>query len=127
MAMRNPYDQYKENSIKTAGPEELTLMLYNGAIKFINQGNLFIKQGNIQKTNEVIQRAQDIILELNITLNMDYEISKTLRSLYLYILERLIVANLKKEEVYLNEVLELVTSLRDTWKEAMKISKTGNR
>ena len=66
MAMQNPYNQYKENSIKTASPEELTLMLYNGAIKFINQGKVFIEQKNIEKANDSIKRAQDIILELNI-------------------------------------------------------------
>jgi len=125
MAMQNPYNQYKENSVKTASPEELTLMLYNGAIKFIGQSKIFVEQKNIEKTNTAIMRAQAIIQELNITLNMDYEISQNLRALYLYIIEKLVDGNIKKEVAPLDEALEMVTSLRDTWKEAMKISKTG--
>lgn len=125
MAMANPYNQYKESSVKTAGPEELTLMLYNGAIKFIGQGKIFIEQKNIEKTNEALKRAQDIINELNITLNMDYEVSKNLRMLYSYILEKLVDGNVKKDVAHLDEALDMVTSLRDTWKEAMKIAKLG--
>ncbi|QUH24909.1 flagellar export chaperone FliS [Serpentinicella alkaliphila] len=127
MAMQNPYNNYKENSVKTASPEELTLMLYNGAIKFIGQSKIHIENKNIEKTNETIVRAQSIIQELNVTLNMDYEISKNLRMLYVFILDKLVDGNIKKEIAPLDEALEIVTSLRDTWKEAMKVSKLGNR
>ncbi|WP_132848736.1 flagellar export chaperone FliS [Serpentinicella alkaliphila] len=125
--MQNPYNNYKENSVKTASPEELTLMLYNGAIKFIGQSKIHIENKNIEKTNETIVRAQSIIQELNVTLNMDYEISKNLRMLYVFILDKLVDGNIKKEIAPLDEALEIVTSLRDTWKEAMKVSKLGNR
>ncbi|MDR5659796.1 flagellar export chaperone FliS [Serpentinicella sp. ANB-PHB4] len=125
MAMQNPYNQYKENKVKTAGPAELTLMLYDGAIKFINQGKLYIQQKNIIKSNEAIQRAQDIIHELNISLNMDYEMSQNLRALYTFVLDRLVDANIKKDEQALEEALNMVREMRDTWKEAMKLAKTG--
>lgn len=125
MAMKNPYGQYKQNSIMTANPQELTLMLYNGALKFIGQAKIYIEQKNIPKANESIMRAQDIVQELNITLNMDYEVSTGLRSLYTYILEKLVDANISKDVKHLDEAAEMVTELRDTWKEAMKITKTG--
>lgn len=125
MAINNPYGQYKQNSIMTASPQELTLMLYNGALKFIGMSKIFIEQKNIQKANESIMRAQNIIQELNITLNMDYEVSENLRSLYTYILGKLVDANITKDIVHLDEATEMVTELRDTWKEAIKISKTG--
>ncbi len=125
MAMKNPYGQYKQNSIMTASPQELTLMLYNGALKFIGMAKIDIEHKNIPKANESIMRAQDIIQELNITLNMDYEISTGLRSLYTYILEKLVDANISKDAKYLDEAAEMVTELRDTWKEAMTISKSG--
>lgn len=125
MAINNPYGQYKQNSIMTASPQELTLMLYNGALKFIGLSKIYIEQKNIPKTNESIIRAQDIIQELNITLNMDYEISKGLRSLYTYILDLLVDANISKDIKYLDQAAQMVTELRDTWKEAIKISKTG--
>ncbi|SCY86386.1 flagellar export chaperone FliS [Alkaliphilus peptidifermentans] len=127
MAMNNPYNQYKENSIKTASPQELTLMLYNGAIKFINQSKIFIEEKNVSSANEALKRAQDIIEELNNTLDMKYDISDRLRTIYTYILERLREANIKKDITPLNEAMEMVTELRDTWKEAMKLAKNGNR
>ncbi|MBM7615394.1 flagellar export chaperone FliS [Alkaliphilus hydrothermalis] len=125
MAMKNPYNQYKENSVKTASPQELTLMLYNGALKFINQGKLFIEQKNIASANESLKRAQDIIDELNVTLDMNYEISHNLRSLYTYILEKLLEGNMTKSIEPLEEAIEMVTELRDTWKEAMRLAKIG--
>ena len=96
MATVNPYQQYQEQSVMTASPGELTLMLYNGCIKFINQAKLFIEQKNIEKANNAIIRAQDIIQELMVTLNMDYEISKNLAALYDYMNRRLIDANISK-------------------------------
>lgn len=125
MALNNPYNQYKENSVLTASPQELTLMLYNGALKFIQQGKICIEQKNIQGANEALKRAQDIIQELNITLDMNYEISKTLRSLYIYINDKLFEANIKKDALYLDEAYAMVAELRDTWKEAMKLAKVG--
>ncbi len=114
------YQQYQQNSIMTASPEELTLMLYNGAIKFINLGKLHIENKEIEKANNAIKRAQDIIMELNNTLDMNYEISNNLRSIYTFILEKLIDANIKKDVKFLDEALPLIEEIRDTWKEAMK-------
>lgn len=114
------YQQYQQNSIMTASPEELTLMLYNGAVKFINLGKLHIENKEIEKANNAIKRAQDIIYELNSTLNMNYEIANNLRSIYTFILEKLIDANMKKDIKTLDEVLPFIEELRDTWKEAMK-------
>lgn len=125
MAMKNPYSQYKQNSIMTASPQELTLMLYNGALKFIGMSKIYIEQKDISKSSESIMRAQDIIQELNITLNMDYEVSTGLRSLYIYILDKLVDANISKDVKHLDEAAKMVTELRDIWKEAMRTSKSG--
>jgi len=125
MAVNNVYQQYQQNSIMTASPEDLTLMLYNGAIKFINLGKLFIEEKNMEKAHYNIIRAQDIISELNITLDMDYEISQNLRKLYTFVLEKLLDANISKDVKHLDEALEIVEGLRDTWKDAMQeIKKT---
>lgn len=120
MTYNNMYQQYQQNSIMTASPEELTLMLYNGAIKFINLGKLHIENKEIEKANNAIKRAQDIITELNNTLDMNYEISHNLGSIYTFILEKLLDANIKKDISFLDEVLPLIEEIRDTWKEAMK-------
>ena len=98
MTANNAYAKYKEQSVTTATPEELTLMLYNGCIKFINLAEVFIDDKNIEKINVNILKAQDIVNELNITLNMDYEVSENLRQLYSFVNERLIEANLRKDK-----------------------------
>ncbi|TAH63572.1 MAG: flagellar export chaperone FliS [Gottschalkiaceae bacterium] len=118
--MQQQYQQYQQNSIMTASPEELTLMLYNGAIKFMNLGKHHIENKEIEKTNEALKKAQAIIMELNNTLDMNYEISNNLRSIYTFILDKLIDANIRKDASILDEALPLIEEIRDTWKEAMK-------
>lgn len=120
MAAVNPYQQYQEQSIMTASPGELTLMLYNGCIKFIKQAKLYIEEKDIEKANNAIIRAQDIIYELMSTLNMDYEISNNMMALYDYMNRRLIDANISKDIKVLDEVLNLTVEFRDTWMEVIK-------
>ncbi|NLX62345.1 MAG: flagellar export chaperone FliS [Tissierellia bacterium] len=113
-------NQYKQNTVYTATPEELTLMLYDGCIKFMNIAKYNIENKNIQKSHEALLRAQDIIMELRSTLDPSYQISNNLMSLYDFMRQRLIDANINKDIKPIEEVLELMTDLRDTWKEAMK-------
>jgi flagellar protein FliS len=119
----NAYNQYKENSIQTSSPEELTLMLYNGLVKFIMRGIDSIDKKNMQEAHNNIIRAQDIITEFMYTLDMRYELSASLNSIYDYMLRRLIEANLAKDKSILEEVLGFAKILRDTWEQAMKIAK----
>lgn len=123
MSYNNAYNQYKENSVYTASPEELTLMLYNGLVKFIMQAQAAVEEKNIMKANNCIIRAQDIIVEFQTTLDMQYEVSKNLMSLYDYIYRRLVQANIKKDKDILEEILGLAKELRDTWSQAMKLAK----
>lgn len=116
----NAYNQYKQNTVMTATPEELTLMLYDGAIKYMNIAKYSIENNEMEKAHSSLIRAQDIVIELNTTLNMDYGISKNLRSLYDFIINRLIDGNIKKEAQPIEDALEIMTGIRDTWKEAMK-------
>lgn len=119
----NQYNQYKQNSVYTASPEELTLMLYNGLIKFIMQAQAAIEEKNLEKANDSIIRAEDIINEFKATLNMQYSVSKGLLMLYDYMINRLFEANIKKDTAILAEVLEFAKELRDTWSQAMKLAK----
>ncbi|ACL74494.1 flagellar export chaperone FliS [Ruminiclostridium cellulolyticum] len=123
MTINNGYNQYKENSVYTATPEELTLMLYNGLVKFIMLAQSAIDDKNIEKANNSIIRAQDIILEFQVTLDMKYEVSNNLYSIYDYMHRRLVQANIKKDKDILEEVLGMAKELRDTWTQAMKIAK----
>jgi flagellar protein FliS len=123
MVTNNGFNQYKESSIKTSTPEELTLMLYNGLVKFLMQAQNAIETNNIEKANNSILRAQAIIKEFQATLDMNYEVSEGLDSLYDYMYRRLIEANLKKDVSIVEEILGYSKELRDTWAQAMKIAK----
>lgn len=121
--LNNVVNQYKENSIKTAAPEELTLMLFNGLVKFLMQSQLAIDEKNIEKANTSIIRAQAIIKEFQATLDMDYEVSGGLESMYDYMYRRLVEANIKKDTSIIEEVLGYAKDFRDTWAQAMKLAK----
>ncbi|WP_404284858.1 flagellar export chaperone FliS [Exiguobacterium aurantiacum] len=121
----NPYAAYQNNAVTTANPQELTLMLYDGALKFTRLAKLAIEQGNPDLKNKNIQKTQAIFQELRLTLNKDIAISANLDSLYEYLGRRLVDANVKNDTTILDEVLDFTTELRDTWKEAMKLAKQG--
>ena len=123
MAINNPYQSYQQNSVNTASPGELTLMLYNGCLKFILLGKKAIEAGKIEEKNTNILKAQNIVHELMVTLNMDVAVSKDLMSLYDYMNRRLIDGNLKNDITALEEVEGLVTEFRNTWKEAIQLNR----
>ena len=123
---KNPYEKYKSNSVNTATKEELTLMLYDGAVKFCNQAIASMEADDHIKTNETIRKVQNIVREFQITLDKKHEIASQLDQLYDYMHRRLVEANLKKDIEILTEVRDHLRSLRDTWKEAMKLAKQGS-
>lgn len=113
-------NRYKQNSVMTATPEELTLMLYDGAIKFMNIAKYAMENREMERAHTSLIRAQDIILELNYSLDMNYDISKDLRNLYDFVLSKLVDANINKDITPIDEALVIVNEMRDTWKEVMK-------
>lgn len=121
MSLRNPYQAYENNQVLFAKGEELTLLLYQGAIKFIEQAKLALEKNDLQRAGNRMIKAQNIISELMVTLNMDIEISKSLLLLYDYVKQRLIDANLKKDAKILNEVQGMLVELLGTWTEAIKV------
>jgi len=123
MSLTNPYQTYQQNSVTTASPGELTLMLYNGCLKFIKQAREGMLAKHIEEKNTNLLKAQNIIRELMVTLNMDYEISQQMFAMYDYILNRLIEANIQNSVAYLDEVEGLVTEFRDTWKQVIQTNR----
>jgi len=122
-AQTSAHNAYKQNSVTTASPGELTLMLYNGCLKFLNKSKLAIEEKNIQDKNTNLQKAQAIISELMSTLNMNIEISKNMMALYEYMNNRLVEANIRNDITIIEEVEGLVTEFRDTWKEVIRINR----
>ncbi|MEH6905624.1 flagellar export chaperone FliS [Bacillus sp. AFS006103] len=121
MSLRNPYQAYENNQVLFAKGGELTLLLYQGAIKFIEQAKLALGKNDLQRASDRMIKAQNIISELMVTLNMDIEISKSLLLLYDYVKQRLIDANLNKDVKILNEVQGMLVELLETWTEAIKV------
>lgn len=123
MAINKAFNAYQTNSVTTAKPEELTLMLYNGLIRFIIQAQKAIEENDTERAHDNIIKAENILLEFEATLDNQYEISHNLFLLYDYMYQRLVNANLKKDPEILAEVLRFATELRDTWAQAMKTIK----
>lgn len=117
------YAQYNNSKILSASPAELTLMLYEGAIKFCNIAEVSIEHHDIQKSHTNIVKAQRIIDYLRQTLDMKYPVAKDFENIYEYLSHRLVEANIKKDAEILKEVNEHLHSVRDTWKEVMRINK----
>ena len=119
MSQNKAYQTYQNNAVNTASGGELTLMLYNGCMKFIKQAMKDINGSNFEEKNKHIQKAQNIIQELMITLDQEVEISKQILPLYEYIHFQLKEANIKNDVSKLEEALGLVTEFRDTWKQVI--------
>ncbi len=119
MAIPAAYAQYNNSKVLTASPAELTLMLYEGAIKFCNVAIMAVEKKDIQKAHMNIVKVENIVNYLQSTLDMKYPVSEDFDRIYTYLQQRLVRANVKKDPEILNEVCNHLRSLRDTWKEVM--------
>ena len=118
----NAINAYQRNAIMTATPAELTLMLYEGAIKFCNIGIIAIEKKDYEKANENLKKAQNIITELRVTLNRKYKVWEDFERVYEYIYRTLVDGNMKKDPEIVEEALKRIREMRDTWKEVMRLN-----
>lgn len=123
MALPNGYSQYSNNKITTASPAQLTLMLYDGAIKFCNIAIVAIEEKDIMKAHTNIRKVERIIEEFRASLNFKYKVAQDFENVYKYIYDRLVEANIRKDKEILEEVLTHLRTMRDTWKEVMVLAK----
>ena len=119
---KNGYAAYQNQKILTASPADLTLMLYEGAIKFCNIAIAACEKKDIEKEHINIRKCDAIIEEFQLTLDHKYEVAKDFDKVYTYLRQRLLAANLKKDPEILQEVLEHLRTMRDTWKEVMRLN-----
>jgi flagellar protein FliS len=112
-----------EDRVMTATKEELTLMLYEGGIRFLNMGIESMQKNDLDAANKHLQRTQDIVREFQMTLNHKYPIAQEMDTLYDYMHRRLVEGNMKKDLEILDEVLTMFREFRDTWKGAMKVAR----
>ena len=119
----NSYGVYKNNSVNFASKEQMLLMLLDGAVKFAKRGKLAIQEKDIKMAHDSITRTQDIFTELKVTLDTSAgEWAKQMFNIYSFINERLLQANIKKDEAIMDEVIPLIEEVRNTWNEAYKLS-----
>ena len=123
MAYNTAAKAYGNNRIETATPAELTLMLYEGAVKFCNIAIVGLEKNDYEKVNTNIQKCRNIIVELTSTLNMKYAVAEDLKRMYDYIFALLTEANMKKDMELLERALEELRGMRDVWKEVMTKAK----
>lgn len=115
-------DQYLENAVLTASPAKLVEMLYEKSVELLKEAKELIEKESFLDANEKIKRVQDIVIELNASLDMERggQIAQSLRSLYLYMYRTLVEANIKKDIKKLDEILGYFEELLEAWRTAMK-------
>jgi flagellar protein FliS len=123
MALPNAYAQYNTSKIMTASPADLTLMLYDGAIKFCSIAIMAVEQKDIPRAHNHIIKVENIVNYLRMTLDMKYGVAKDFERIYNYLSQRLTEANLRKDKEILEEVREHLRDVRDAWKDVMRMDK----
>ncbi|WP_094606098.1 Flagellar secretion chaperone FliS [Sporomusa silvacetica DSM 10669] len=124
MNAANMANAYKRQQVLTASPAELTLMLYNGAIRFVTESIQAIEKKDINKAHASNMRAQKIVRELMLATDMKQEISQKWILIDEYILHCLVQGNIKKDKSRLEEAKKFLLEFRDTWSQAMKLVRT---
>ncbi len=117
----NPYTQYRKIQVETSGPGELLLMLYDGALRFLGRGMKALDEGDLESCNTNLLRVQDIVFEL--IASLDYKaggVAESLATLYDYIYQLLVQANIKKDIEPLYQVEKMLSELRDAWKQSLE-------
>lgn len=129
-ANNNTVNPYLRTKILTASPEELRLMLYEGAIKFCRQAKPALEKKDYETSYNCLMRAQKIVLELSTSLNHDVapELCSKLSALYTYIFRRLVDANTQRDAAVVDECISLLEYEKQTWQMLMaKLTAEGGQ
>lgn len=121
------FDQYKSNEVATVSQGKLIVMLYEGAIRFLNVASSNMHPRKYDMVNSNIIRAQDIITELMLSLNLDNggKMANDLLSIYVYLKKRLLEANMKKDASILDEVIRHMSVLKESWDDVARKESNG--
>ncbi len=110
-------NEYLKTKVMTASPEQLHLMLYDGAIRFCEQGREAILDNNIEVAYKTLSKVQDIMLEFVNTLNdeVDPDNCARMRDLYMFCYQKVVHANMHRDTIQLDEALKILRHMRETW------------
>ena len=125
--MANSYQQYMRHDVMMATPMELVVMLYSGCIKRLRLAQMAIDKNDYEAANKNLQRAQDIVMELIMGLDMQYDIAKELMTIYEYVHRQIIRINASKDTTMIEPITEIMTNLRETWLQIQKENKSTAR
>ena len=107
---------YRQTEVQSRTPLELVVMLYDGAIRFLNVGALAMRNGDFVQARDRVRRAEAIIDELNYSLDMSQgEVATRLRSIYIFSKSHLLQGNLQRNPEAIDTVVRLLAELRDAW------------
>lgn len=108
---------YQQNQILTASPKKLVSLLFEGSIKNLSLAKIYLDKKDYEQVNRVLQKHQDIILELQGTLNFEQggEVARNLDMMYTYLYEQAMLANVQKNVTIIDDSVKIVKELLETW------------
>lgn len=117
MYNQNAKNMYQQNQILTASPKKLVSLLFEGSIKNLSLTKIFIEKKDYENANKTIQKHQDIIMELQRTLDFEQggEVAEDLNTMYTYLLDQALLANVHKDVTIIDNSLKIVKELLDSW------------
>lgn len=121
----NPYlKTYQRNEVETASPEKILILLYDGAIQFLNKAKIAMQNNNVPEIHNNIIGCEEIIEEFINTVDEEKggDFAIRIKALYQYFYNTLVMANIKKDESKIDEILKHLIELRATWKQAIAIA-----
>ncbi len=121
--LANPYKQYKQQGIMVANPVELIIMLYDGCVKQLKLTEIAISEENVQDANTSLQKAQDIVTELIMSLDFHYPMSNELMKIYEFLLNQMAEINVSKNRGGIEPLINILLELRTSWVHVLKESK----
>lgn len=121
----NPYQKYQQQSVMTMTPGEMLTRLFDELIKQLSAFKAYNHQKDYAQANNALQRAQRILRHLDSTLDRQYEVSQNLSALYDYFFRRTLEANLHKDDAPVDEILPMITELRDSFIQADRLARHG--
>jgi len=122
--MANSYQQYIRHDVMMATPMELVVMLYTGCIKRLRLGQAALEKSDYEAANAHLQRAQDIVVELIMGLDLNYDIARDLLKIYEFVHRQIVSANAAKDAAMIPPITEIMSTLREAWVRVQKENKT---
>lgn len=124
---KSSIDQYRKSSVSSASPLQLVIMLYDGALRFMEAGKHAMQKRDVFVQNENITKAERIISELLSTLDMEQggEVAANLFSIYTYVYDKLVEANIEDKPALIDECTTILSELRESWVELERLTRTS--